>query len=593
MKKYYIYIIGCLCLLVGLVIGFAIKSNSEISHNHATKEVNSDNSNQSETTEIWTCSMHPQIRQNEPGICPICAMDLIPLDSSMGTDDPTVLQMSNEAVKLAQIETFTIPDNGENEDSSSNLSVIKVDGTVELDERTVKSQTAHLQGRIDQMTVTYEGQYVTRGQKIASIFSTELMAASEELITASQFKNRVEGIEEAAIQKLKNWKISDEDIQKILTLKKPMGTIDIYADHSGFVLNTKLSQGDYVKQGDVLYTICSTDKVWLIFNVFESDLTHIKKGNTVTFTTPSSQNIEYSAKINFIDPLLNNEARTAKLRAEFSNSKLELKPGMFLNGHITPERETASKNYNSQIQIPNSAILWTGEKSVVYVQNTENEVPTFQFREVNIGTRSKNFTTIISGLDYGEKIVTQGAFAIDAAAQLNNTMSMMNRQVEIKSTDDVAPTFVNETPSQFKVQLDNAVLLYIELKNALVNANPSEATIFADNILNEVENIDANLLKGKAQEFWLSQLQEIKTYSEKINKSVDVEDQRKQFEFLSIAIINSLKAFGTDHKTYFVQYCPMVNNNKGADWISVESEIKNPYFGSKMMKCGSVKLELN
>jgi len=278
--------------------------------------------------------MHPQIRQNEPGICPICEMDLIPLDNSMSNDDPTILRMSKEAAKLAQVETYVIGGKSKSIDKSDSQE-IKVDGTVELDERTIKSQTAHLSGRIETMAVTFEGQYVSKGQQIATIYSTELLAASQELLTAAQYNDRVEGLKDAAIQKLKNWKITDTQIQQILSTGKPMETISIYADHSGYVLSRKLSQGDYVKQGQVLYTLGSTSRLWLLFNVYESDIANIKKGSQVTFTTSSLPNKEFKTKVTYIDPLMNSATRTATVRAEINNQGNLLKPGMLLTGMIS------------------------------------------------------------------------------------------------------------------------------------------------------------------------------------------------------------------------------------------------------------------
>ena len=237
MNNYKTYIFGALLLLGGLAIGWFLKPSSN-------NTMDGDVHNQSATRdkggeEIWTCSMHPQIRQNEPGICPICEMDLIPLDNTMANDDPTILRMSKEAAKLAQVETYVIGGKSKSIDKSDSQE-IKVDGTVELDERTIKSQTAHLSGRIETMAVTFEGQYVSKGQEIATIYSTELLAASQELITAAQYNDRVEGLKDASIQKLNNWKVTDAQIQQILTTAQPIATIPIYADHSGYVLAKKL-----------------------------------------------------------------------------------------------------------------------------------------------------------------------------------------------------------------------------------------------------------------------------------------------------------------------------------------------------------------
>jgi len=597
MKRYKTYIIGGILLLAGITIGWfmkpAAKMADESTHIHSPESTD----NESGGEEIWTCSMHPQIRQNEPGICPICEMDLIPLDNSMSNDDPTILRMSEEAAKLAQIETFVVGESSTSNstDNVQNSASIRVDGTVELDERTIKSQTAHVAGRIEAMSVTFDGQYVTQGQKIASIYSTDLLAASQELLTSVQFDDRVDGLKDAAIQKLKNWKITDRQIQEIIASGKPIETIDIYADHAGYVLDKKLSQGDYVRQGQALYTLGSTGRLWLIFNVFESDMANVKKGNKVIFTTPSIQNKEFNARVTYIDPLLNSSSRTAIVRAEINNSNNQLKPGMLLNGMITATKTKTAKGEIEPLTIPNTAILWTGDRSVVYVQIPDSEVPSYEFREVEIGTRMGDFSTVSKGLNAGDVVVDQGAFVIDAAAQLNNNYSMMNREVKVKKEEssDIVPSFADETSPTFKDQLDQSLVKYIEIKNSLVNTDFSSASLASELFLQSIKGIDMSLLKGDAHMYWMEQVNAINSHSEKIKNAEDVEVQRNQFDFLSQAMIKSIRAFGTNDKTYYVQYCPMAKDNQGADWISTEAQIKNPYFGDKMMKCGSVKLELN
>ena len=600
MKNYKQYIIGALLLIGGLATGWFLKPNTANNQPETHDHSQMGGGDASISEEIWTCSMHPQIRQNEPGICPICEMDLIPLDNSLGSDDPTILRMSKESAKLAQVETFRVGGdvnkNNQHINKSTNQQIeTKVDGTVKLDERTIKSQTAHLTGRIETMDVTFEGQYVTKGQKIASLFSTELLAASQELITAAQYNDRVEGLKEAAIQKLKNWKITDTQIQQILSSNKPIETITIYADHSGYVLSRKLAQGDYVKQGQALYTLGSTNSLWLIFDVFESDLANVRKGSKVVFTTPSVPNKEYEAKVTFIDPIMNSSSRTAIVRAEIRNSSNQLKPGMLLNGIITSIKSNSAKSKNASVVVPNTAVLWTGERSVVFIQLPDLEVPSYQYREVEIGSRSGGLTTVISGLENGEEVVTHGAFAVDAAAQLNNNMSMMNKNVKVKkeNQEKLAPSYSEDTPKEFKAQLEQSIVKYIDLKNALVDTDPNKASLSAELFSKSLKVVDMTLLKGNAHMYWMEQLKALDSHADKIVNSEDVEKQRNQFDFLSQAMINSVKAFGTDETTYYVQHCPMANDNQGADWISTEVQIRNPYYGDKMMKCGSVKLELN
>ncbi|WP_235297618.1 efflux RND transporter periplasmic adaptor subunit [Portibacter marinus] len=590
MKNYRIYIVGAIFLITGLAIGWLIKptpQHNQEEHTHTGSEMSASN-------QVYTCSMHPQIRQNEPGICPICEMDLVPLDNSMANDNPTILRMSEEAAKLAQIQTFTVGGDQQNLNQQGQME-ISVDGTVELDERTIKSQTSHLPGRIEEMSVTFEGQYVSSGSQIATLYSTELLAASQELLTAAKYNNRVQGLENAAKQKLKNWKITDAQIQMILTNGVPMETIPIFADHSGYVLEKRVSQGDHVREGETLYTIGNTGRLWLIFNVFESDLANVKKGARVSFTTPSVPNKTFEARISYIEPLLNSNTRTAVVRAEINNTGNQLKPGMLLDGVIKPSTTTADQSATSSLTIPSSAVLWTGDRSVVYVQVPDTEVPSYEFREVTVTNRGGGYLSVSDGLAIGEQVVTEGAFAVDAAAQLNNNFSMMNRIVKIKKNmaQDVVPSYIEMTPAAFQEQLDLLINSYLQLKNALVETDGSAARKAAVQFVSDLEKVDMTLLSGEAHMYWMQQLKALDSHGSMISESEEVEEQRNQFDFLSQALINSVKAFGTHEDTYYVQHCPMAKGNEGADWISSEKAIRNPYFGDKMMKCGTVKLELN
>ncbi|MEE9437745.1 MAG: efflux RND transporter periplasmic adaptor subunit [Saprospiraceae bacterium] len=593
--KEYKYIIGA--LILGLILGYGvfalIGSGNKLNEIHAHGNVTSNAESGKE--EIWTCSMHPQIRQNEFGLCPICEMDLIILDNSMGNDDPTVLKMSKEAVKLAQIETIII---GESSNNSANIgmsSSINVDGTIEMDERTIKSQTIHLGGRIDDMNVNFEGEYVKAGQKIATIYSTELLAASQELITAAQYNNRVEGLKDAAIQKLKNWKISDSQVERILSSGQPIETINVYADHSGYILKKMKNQGEYVRQGDALYTIGNTGRLWLVFNVFESDMAGINIGDRVLFKTPSTGDKEFKARVTYINPLLNPNTRTAIVRAEVTNSGNVLKPGMLLTGRINKSKKSSKSKKSNTINVPNTAVLWTGERSVVYIQKPDTEIPSYEFREVVISTSNGKWTSISEGVELGEIIVVHGAFVIDAAAQLNNTASMMNRNVTKKTENGMEElvSFVDVTPNEFKEQLEELTVSYLNLKNGLINTDALDAKKGAESFLVALDKVKMELLKGDAHLSWMKYLVGLKAHGEGIKKAADVEKQRIQFDFLSEAIIGALRSFGTIGKIYYVQHCPMAFGNKGANWISSEEQIKNPYFGDKMMKCGIIKLKLD
>lgn len=241
--------------------------------------------------------------------------------------------------------------------------------------------------------------------------------------------------------------------------------------------------------------------------------------------------------------------------------------------------------------VPKSAVLWTGARSVVYVKVPDTTIPSFKYKEIELGEGMGNSYLVLEGLEAGEEVVTNGNFAIDAAAQLNNQVSMMNKDVMVKSTghSQNLPDYTEETPPDFKLQLAKVSESYLQLKDAFVATNSEKAKKAAEQVLTALSQTDMSLLKGDAHIYWMEQLAALQAHGEKITTLTDVEEQRKQFGFFSEVLIKTIKVFGIPKDTYYVQHCPMALDNKGADWISEEEEIKNPYFGDKMLKCGTVK----
>ena len=528
--------------------------------------------------EIWTCSMHPQIRQNEPGLCPICEMDLIPLETNT-SNDPLVLQMTEEAVKLSNIQTTLI-----GTATSSQGKTIRLSGKVQTDERLASSQVAHIPGRIEKLFVTFTGEQVQKGQQLATLYSPELITAQRELLEAMKLQAVSPGLLEAARNKLKFWKIGAQTIEAIEQKGTIQETFTLYAENSGIVTKRRISVGDYVKQGEPLFDLMNLSKVWVLFDAYEEDLSNISIGDQISFTTPSIPQKTFNSRITFIDPVINPATRVASLRTEVKNTNQLLKPEMFVNG--TFQKSTGKK---TQLTVPKSAVLWTGTRSVVYVKVSDMDIPSFQFRDVELGESTGNGYHLVSGVEPGEEVVTYGSFSIDAAAQLNNQASMMNKNVTIKKEQTGAvPNYKAETPEAFKIQLNEVANAYILLKDALVATDAQAAIPASNKLLTKINKTDMALLKGEAHIYWMEQLNTLEAHSKKISASEDVEDQRKQFGFLSNVLINAIEAFGTQGDSLYVQHCPMVGGNEGGDWLAKEKEIQNPYFGDKMMRCGMV-----
>ena len=572
-----IILISFIAALIGLAAGYVIFGNQKSAtetHDHGAMAVPI-----AGEPEIWTCSMHPQIRQNEPGICPICEMDLIPLEANT-SNDPLVLQMTEAAVKLSDIQTMTI-----GKSTTATGKTIRLSGKIQADERRAATQVAHVPGRIEQLFVSFSGEQVVKGQKLATIYSPELITAQRELLEALKLADISPGLVEAARNKLRFLKIGKATIDGIEARGEIQETFHLFADQTGIVTKRRVSVGDYLKQGEPLFDLMNLGKVWVLFDAYEENLPHISVGDLIEFTTPAIANQTFTTRITFIDPMINPSTRVASLRAEVNNAKGLLKPEMFVTGML---QEKAGKQ--QQLTVPKSAVMWTGKRSVIYVKVPDMDVPSFRFKEVEIGESLGDQYAILSGLDAGEEVVINGSFTIDAAAQLNNQASMMNRNVQVKKeTSTIVPDFHAETPALFKEQLQNLVNEYLSLKDALVQTDAVATGAAAQKVANQLAKVEMTLLKGDAHIYWMEQSEALQAHGQKIAVSKDVEEQRQQFSFLSLALINSVEAFGVKDETLYVQYCPMALDNQGADWLATEEGIRNPYFGDKMMKCGSVK----
>jgi Cu(I)/Ag(I) efflux system membrane fusion protein len=404
--KYYI-----LSIVAGVIIGWAIFHSPERkaeSHQHSIEEAKA---------EIWTCAMHPQIRMDKPGKCPICAMNLIPLiQSGTSNMDQAAVHLTKESAELANVLTTIVS-------AQNPVKELRLYGKVQADERLLQNQVAYIPGRIEKLMVNFTGEMVRKGQPLALIYSPELVTAQQELLEAAKTKGTLPEIYEAAKEKLHQWKLTDKQIAEIENFGKVQANMEVESTASGIVTARRVNNGDYVSQGFVLYEVSDLSRVWVLFDAYESDLPFLKKGDKVDFSIQALPGTAYSGTIMFIDPVIDPVNRVAKVRLEMSNPGVKLKPEMFATGIV----KSNLAEYKDKLVIPRSAVLWTGKRSIVYVKQPGNE-PIFKIREIELGPQLGNSYVVTEGLKDGEEIVTEGAFSVDAAAQLEGKPSMMNQE---------------------------------------------------------------------------------------------------------------------------------------------------------------------
>lgn len=571
-------------LIAGILIGWLFFSDTK-------KTTVADEHQQHTENTIWTCSMHPQIRQSEPGQCPICGMDLIPLNNESSDGNPMEIKMSPTAMQLANVQTSVIT-------KQKPVKEVRMNGKVKADERNVFSQSSHIPGRIEKLLVNFTGESVSKGQVLAYIYSPDLVTAQEELFEAHKIKGNQPALYQAARGKLLNWKLTETQIDNIIQAGKAQEQFPVLADVSGVVLNKRVNLGDYIKKGQSLFEVADLSKIWILFDVYESDMVWIKKGDNVVFNIPSFPGESFKGSIDFIDPVINPKTRVATARVELNNSGDKLKPEMFVVGIV----KSPIENKKEELIVPKSAVMWTGERSVVYVKQASASGIGFMMRQVTLGAALGDSYIIKEGLEEGEEIATNGTFSIDAAAQLAGKPSMMNPEggaVMTGHNHGGASGNATNIPSQeitvnkkAKEVLAPLFDEYLKIKNALVEDDFDKSKQIAATLSNNLSKINMGVFTGEAHNVWMKHSTTMEKALKSINKAENIGEVRKHFQTLSNQLVMLAVTFGPFDNPLYIQHCPMVNDNKGADWISNNKQIRNPYFGESMIGCGSITKEI-
>ncbi|WP_024770148.1 efflux RND transporter periplasmic adaptor subunit [Aquimarina macrocephali] len=567
MNKNIIYI--GIAVLAGLLGGYFIfGNNNSTQHNH-----NSDQEDAT-TNQMWTCSMHPQIMQTEPGDCPICGMDLIPAGTKTDGLSADQFKMTENAMALANIQTTRVGNL-----TGVDKNKIILSGKIMENEEANAVQASYFDGRIEQLNVNYKGQEVRKGQRLATIYAPNLVAAQQELITAVSLKESQPILYKAVRNKLKLWKLSDNQINAIESSGKVQENFPVYATVSGTVSEVMSAEGDYVKQGQPILKVSNLSTVWAEFDVYENQIAQFRKGQRINIITTAYPDKKFDGTISFINPVLNAKTRTITIRTNLSNRDHLFKPGMFVTGSV------ASKNQvTEQLIVPASAVLWTGERSVVYIKANTTE-PIFEMREVLLGNATGNTYTILNGLNNGDEIVTNGAFTVDAAAQLQGKKSMMNKEGGKMMTGHEGHLGMQmELSKSFQKDFLPALIPYLQMKEAFVESNVSKVSIFAKTTNKTLKAIKTSNLSEVEKNHLSKSIRVL----DNIADNKELEKQRTYFVVLNENIVALISSFTELNTAIYVQKCPMANTNKGAIWISGEKEIRNPYFGDAMLTCGSV-----
>ncbi len=435
----------------------------------------------------WTCGMHPFIIQDEPGLCPICGMQLTPLKpgtggqqapverkvrfwkssmdpnyvrnepgkDTMGMDLVPVYEDGGGAGGIA-VDPVTQQSMGvrtapvEVRDLHRSLRAV---GLVTFDETTQYAVNSKIEGWIEKLYVNQSGQPVRKGQPLLEIYSPDLLAAQQEYLLAmdsskrlatSPFPEVAEGgkrLLEAAMARLRNWDISDAQIDQLERTRQVRKTLTLHSPYAGIVTMKTALQGMRVMAGEELLQIANLSRVWVNAEIYEQDLPWVKVGQSARVELPYAGKV-LEGKVDYIYPYLAGETRTAKARIVFDNPGLELKPDMYANVQI------ATESLKGALTIPADAVLRSGQGSVVFVAKGDGK---FDPRPVETGASGDDGTVQVrSGLVAGEQVVTSAQFMLDSESKLREAIQKMTEPQAAPVAPPVAPAAGASAPADKK-----------------------------------------------------------------------------------------------------------------------------------------------
>ncbi len=579
-------------LAIGFGLGgtvFAVRSCSADNDKDEHEQVAT-----SKSATTWTCAMHPQIQLSEPGQCPICGMDLIPVSSAEdGTADQPAgrIVLSERARTLAKLTTARV------RRQTHETADLRLLGRLETNENSIKTVTSWIGGRIDRLHVKETGKRVRSGQTIATLYSPEVFAAHQDLLVAKRQVDRMRDSPEpsrwaadaafaAAQERLALLGVPDAEVTRMQGQKRPTRAVAIRSPFPGTVIERFATEGSYVKTGTALYQIANLSTLWVQLDAYESDLARLSVGQAVTVSVEAVPDEVFEGVVTFIDPVLNARRRTAQVRVQLDNPERRLRPGMFAEATVaTKHPEGAAR----PLVVPSTAPLFTGRRALVYVEVDDGSRLAYEARTVRLGPRLGQVYPVVAGLSEGERIVTRGAFALDADLQIRGGASMMT---SADDRDEGIWDGVVELSDAQRRPVAPLVTAYLAVQTSLADDDLAGAKASAETLVDAVMNVALAQPRG-AKEAWSEMSVALRGHGQHVAKAQTLEGAREGFEPLSEAVVGLLRRFGNPlDETIALAHCPMASQNEGALWLQQGAEVDNPYFGASMLDCGEIRKQL-
>lgn len=377
----------------------------------------------------YTCSMHPSVRQQGPGKCPICGMDLIPVTKAQHEEG--VVMIDEARRQLIGVRTGRVIE-------APMRDTFRAVGRIEYDESGLTDVNLKVRGWVTKLFVSETGQRVAKGQTLFTMYSPELYNAAQDFLlalhgaTASAVASdsgtaRGESFGRAARLRLRLLGMEDAQIDAVAKTGLPQESIAVPSPASGFVIEKDVVEGGSVEAGMRLYRIAALNKVWVEADVYEADLAHVRVGQKAHMSLDYLPGRTYDASVAYIYPYLDSKSRTGRVRIEIANKQLELRPGMYANVELGSE-------IGNRVQVPAAAVVYTGPRRIVFIDLGEGR---FKPQEIQVGTEANGMYEVTAGLKPGDVVATSGVFLIAAEARISTASKYWESSNE---SEDGGPT---------------------------------------------------------------------------------------------------------------------------------------------------------
>lgn len=543
----------------------------------------------------WTCGMHPWVILPEPGLCPICHMELTPLDPAKFTSeisiDPVMTQ--NIGVRIEPVVKGPL------------VQTIRTVGTVDYDETRVRDVNTKVSGWIEKLDVNFLGAEVREGEPLFELYSPQLYEAQEEYLLEYRRRRGAAGgvvagglggdvdLLESARVRLEYYDITDAQIERLERNGAPSKTMTIYSPHAGIVIAKHANEGMRVDPGMQVYRIADLSRVWVMVTLYEHQLPFVQVGQAAVMTLPYIPGQTFEGTVIYIYPNVDTTTRQVSVRLEFENPNLLLKPGMYATVEL---RSTLAQE---RTMVPRAAVVDTGERQVAYVSLGEGH---FEPRDLLVGTETADgMVEVLAGLKPGEMVVTSGQFLLDSEAKIREGLAkMVKGTIAAGQEAAVAAAGASELsalPAGSESALNGILAAYFAIGDTLAGDSVEGIAADARDIAGGVDRLLEIEIPGRPH-FWHrhDEVATIRGKALELVDAADIEQARLSFADLSVALGTLVRATGIppsyDGAVHELR-CPMYREGQGGSiWLQPAGRARNPFYGALMLECHSERTTL-